>query len=51
MMDVMYTIPSDDTIAKCIITRESVEGTEAPIVQYRTESIAEKKVTPKKIAQ
>ena len=51
MMDVMYTIPSDDTIAKCIITKESVEGTEAPVIQYRTESIAEKKPAPKKLAQ
>ena len=51
MMDVMYTIPSDDTIAKCIITSESVEGTEAPVIQYRTESIVAKKPAPKKIAQ
>ncbi|SEW41841.1 ATP-dependent Clp protease ATP-binding subunit ClpX [[Clostridium] fimetarium] len=51
MMDVMYTIPSDDTIAKCIITKESVEGTDKPIVQYRTESIVDKKSTQKKIAQ
>jgi len=51
MMDVMYTIPSDDTIAKCIITKESVEGTDAPIIQYRTESIVDKKATQKKIAQ
>jgi len=51
MMDVMYTIPSDDTIAKCIITKESVEGTEAPIIQYRTETIVDKKSPQKKIAQ
>jgi len=51
MMDVMYTIPSDDTIAKCIITKESVEGTDKPIVQYRTESIVDKKSAQKKIAQ
>jgi len=51
MMDVMYTIPSDDTIAKCIITKESVEGTDQPIIQYRTEVILDKKNTQKKIAQ
>ena len=51
MMDVMYTIPSDDTIAKCIITKESVDGTEQPIIHYRTENIADNKGAQKKIAQ
>ena len=35
MMDVMYEIPSDDTISECIITKEAVEGIEQPIVHYR----------------
>lgn len=30
LMDLMYTIPSDDTIRKCTITKEVVEGTGAP---------------------
>ena len=30
MMDVMFTIPSDDTITQCIITKASVEGTDTP---------------------
>jgi len=30
MMDTMYEIPSDDTVEKCIITKESVDGTEKP---------------------
>lgn len=30
MMDAMYEIPSDETIKKCIITAESVEGTGTP---------------------
>lgn len=34
MMDVMYEIPSDDTITKCVITKDSVEGNEDPKV-YR----------------
>ena len=29
-MDLMYRTPSDDTIRKCIITKEAVEGTGAP---------------------
>ena len=32
MMDVMYRIPSDDTIEECIITKEAVEGTGEPVV-------------------
>ena len=31
MMDVMYQIPSDESIRKCIITKEAVEGTGEPI--------------------
>ena len=32
MMDVMFDIPSDDSIAKCIITKASVDGLEPPKV-------------------
>ena len=32
MMDVMYEIPSDDTIRECKITKEAVEGTSEPVV-------------------
>ena len=35
MMDVMYQIPSDDTIESCVITKESVEGTSEPFVVHR----------------
>ncbi len=35
MMDVMYEIPSDDTIESCVITKESVEGTSQPFVVHR----------------
>ncbi len=30
MMDTMYEIPSDDTIQACVITKEAVEGKDAP---------------------
>ena len=33
MMDVMYTIPSDDTITKCTVTKESVDGTGQPVLE------------------
>ncbi|MGN0316739.1 MAG: ATP-dependent Clp protease ATP-binding subunit ClpX [Lachnospira sp.] len=42
MNDVMFEIPSDDTIAKCIITKASVEGTEKPQIEYRTEKVKKK---------
>ena len=32
MMDVMYQIPSDDTIRECKITKQAVEGTSEPVV-------------------
>ncbi len=35
MRDVMYEIPSDDTITKCIITKEAVDGTGTPKVIRR----------------
>lgn len=35
LMDVMYRIPSDDTIEKCIITKEVIEGTSEPFVVHR----------------
>lgn len=35
LMDVMYRIPSDDTIAECIITRGTVEGSSEPLTIHR----------------
>ena len=32
MMDVMYEIPSDDTIRECKITKAAVDGTGEPVV-------------------
>ena len=34
MMDVMYTIPSDETVRQCIVTKASVLGTEQPILVH-----------------
>jgi ATP-dependent Clp protease ATP-binding subunit ClpX len=39
MNDVMYTIPSDDNIAKCIITKEAVDGTSEPLIEYRKDLV------------
>lgn len=32
MMDLMFTIPSDNSIRSCTITKEAVEGTGAPLI-------------------
>nr|MCR5101781.1 ATP-dependent Clp protease ATP-binding subunit ClpX [Butyrivibrio sp.] len=35
MMDVMYEIPSDDTITECVITEASVEGDSQPLIVHK----------------
>lgn len=48
MMDVMYRIPSDDTIAKCTVTEATVEKGEPPVLEYRSEELsARRNVTHK----
>ncbi len=42
MMDLMFRLPSDDTISSCTITPEVIEGTGEPILTYR-EAPAEKR--------
>lgn len=37
MMDLMYKIPSDDTIETCLVTKEVIEGTDEPVLTYREE--------------
>ncbi len=44
MTDIMYEIPSEDNIAKCIITKGAAEGTEEPQLIYR-EAMPKKKIT------
>ncbi len=34
LMDLMYKTPSDETIRKCIITKEAVEGTGEPEIVH-----------------
>lgn len=35
MMDVMYRIPSDESIEECVITKGAVEGTSEPLLIHR----------------
>ena len=34
MTDLMYEVPSNEEISKCIITKETVEGTGEPEIVY-----------------
>ncbi len=47
VMDLMYTIPSDDLVASCTITKEAVEGTEEPILTFHDEPVTKKNMTKK----
>lgn len=40
MMDLMYRIPSDDTIASCGVTKEVIEGTGEPILTHKEKTAA-----------
>lgn len=45
LMDMMYKVPSDDTIGECIITKEVVEGTGDPQLKYRDQPVPQKKAS------
>ncbi len=36
LMDLMYRIPSDETIRKCTITKEAVDKTGEPLLEYKS---------------
>ena len=48
LMDLMYKVPSDDTIGECIITKEVVEGTGAPEIKYRDQPVPQTKTSASK---
>ncbi len=35
MTDVMFRVPSDDTISRVVITREAVAGESTPVIEHR----------------
>jgi ATP-dependent Clp protease ATP-binding subunit ClpX len=43
MLDLMYTVPSDEMIESCIVTKEMIEGTGEPKLSYRDELPTTKK--------
>jgi len=48
MMDTMYRAPSDESILKCIVTKEAAEGTEEPTLEIAEQR---KRSTSKKAGQ
>ncbi|PXV89099.1 ATP-dependent Clp protease ATP-binding subunit ClpX [Lachnotalea glycerini] len=49
MMDIMYTIPSDESIATCRITKEAALGTSQPEIERRDSAQPRKKTIAQKI--
>ena len=42
MTDLMFTIPSDETISECIITKEAVLNGESPLIIRREDKMLKK---------
>ena len=51
MMDMMYVIPSDDTIVGCRITKDAVDGTSEPLLTYGEKTLPGKKKKAGKCCQ
>ncbi len=47
VMDMMYTIPSDEMVKSCTITKETVNSGEAPVLTYHDEPVSKKIITKK----
>ena len=47
VLDLMYTIPSDEMVATCTITKEAVEGTAEPLLTFHDEPVSKKSLTKK----
>jgi len=47
MMELMYTVPSDETITECLITEDVVTKGDAPVITYGERSLAKPSGTKK----
>ena len=43
MTDIMYEIPSDDRVGRCLITKDVVEGKALPQLTYRDTEVRKRK--------
>ncbi len=48
LMDIMYSIPSDDSVVKCIVTKGVVDGTEGPKLEHGEKKVSGRNVGRKK---
>ena len=46
--DIMYTIPSDDSIGTCTVTEDTIRGTGAPLLTYRDISVEHTERIPRR---
>jgi ATP-dependent Clp protease ATP-binding subunit ClpX len=51
MMDVMFDIPSDETIGICVVTEDVVNGVSAPQITYRDTSVPRKSFGSRKVGK
>ncbi|HIT89840.1 MAG TPA: ATP-dependent Clp protease ATP-binding subunit ClpX [Candidatus Merdenecus merdavium] len=49
MMDLMYKIPSDESIERCVITKETINGTGEAVIFYNEGKPSSKKGVTKKV--
>lgn len=49
MMDLMYTVPSDETIERCVVNKETIEGTGDPEIMHRDERALPSKSARRKL--
>lgn len=49
MQDLMFVVPSDETITECTITKETVEGTGEPKLIHSEERLIPVRNTKKKL--
>ena len=45
MMDVMYELPSKEHVKKCTITKDVIDGTGDPVIEYEETSGKGKKIS------
>ena len=52
MRDVMFTVPSDESIKSCLVTKAVIDGTGEPVLSYYdTKAIGRKKTTQERIEE
>lgn len=49
MMDIMFTIPSDETIGTCTVTKDVIEGKEQPQLTYRDVAVSSSRANRRRL--